>query len=182
MTASPIRRQTMRLAFLAVLGALPLPAAAQSADPAPGFPVFAEMDADGNGAVTAEEWAAFVEARRNATPEDRALRRAQALVARFDTDGDSLLGAAELVAAHARIDGMRGHGGRDGMGRGDDRRGRHDHGGRDGHRMDPAAMRGDMPDPARLFARVDADGDGAISPAEFEDAARMLRRGFGRME
>lgn len=108
---------------------------------------FAAMDADGDGSVTAAELAA-----------GDAARRADRMIERLNSDGDGALSQAELEAREGR--------GRHGRGR-MHRRG-DAHGQMGGHDADRHAA---------MFARVDADGDGAIDAAEWAD---MPHRGRTR--
>ena len=117
---------------------------------------FAAVDADADGKITAEEFAAHraaetaaldtdkdglisaaeLAAHRMRGMEARATAQAEAMVARLDSDGDGKLSAAELAT---------------------------------------------RPMPARMFDRLDADGDGAVSAAEMEAAkARMAEAPRGR--
>ena len=200
MTRSPTPSRTLRLtALAALLGAaafLTVPAFAQdetatSPPTLPGGIAFSAIDTDGDGVISAEEWAAFVEARRAMTPEERRAARtlamAERIVAELDTDGDGLLSAEELAAMpalmRARMDTAR---------PGQMRPGQPYHGrahpmapGRTG--LDrpprPAPDRGAMwggdprrgPDVARIFAMIDTDGDGLISLAELEAAMDRMR-------
>lgn len=119
-----------------------------------GAPRFEEMfkqaDADGDGKVTQEEFAAFRAARfaaadadgdgklspeeMEAAREARRMERVQGMVARLDTDGDGLLSAEELAAG--------------------------------------APERG----PEAMFGMLDADEDGALTMEEIQAG----RPGFGR--
>lgn len=91
---------------------------------------WAALDADGDGSVTREEFAAHAAARA----DDRAGR----MFDRLDADGDGVLGRDALAA---------------GFGRG--------------------------PDAERMIGRFDTDGDGAISEAEFDEARADMRGRFG---
>ena len=151
--------------------ALAAPALAQDADRQGPRMVFAELDADGNGAVTLEEMQAAGSSRFETADTDgngalsreellaqgeaRAERRVDRLLERADADGNGELTQAEMEEARGE---RRGHG-------------RHGNGQRGG--------RG--PNPERLFERMDADNDGSVTQAEFDDAvARMLERGGRR--
>jgi hypothetical protein len=206
MTTTPTTlNRGLRLTGLALLlGAaamLTLPAFAQDEATTtpprlPGGIAFSAVDADGDGTISAEEWAAFVEARQAMTPEERRAARAQTMaeriVAELDGDGDGLLSTQELAGLPALMrDRMAAtrtahpHSGRPGMA-GPARMG-HDRmaPGRTGYdRMgssvpERGAMRGDAarpgPDVARIFARIDTDGDGQISLAELETAMEQMR-------
>lgn len=132
-------------------------------------PSFAELDADGDGKVTAEEFKTFGETRLSAhftkTDADgdgklsteemqagletqRAAReaaRAQAMVERFDTDGDGFVSQEEIAEIQAARD----------------------------------LLRRNAADPgARMIARFDADGDGTLSAEEFARVEDMAGRGF----
>lgn len=146
---------------------------------------FATADANGDGAVSREEWQAYlgdlVQTRRATMLE----ARADALIEAGDANGDAMLDRAELIAGlEARHDAMRAsmserheqrgerraeRGERrseDGAGRRADREGRGQ-----GHSMGRGAgmMSGD--DFAeRSFSRIDANDDGQISAEEFAAA------------
>lgn len=119
---------------------------------------FAQMDADGDGRVTAQEIEAFRTARFAAMDADgdgqvsrqefmdhasaQAAERAGAQFDRFDADGDGLLSRDAIEA-----------------------------------------RRGAGPDAARMIARLDGDGDGAVTLAELEAARdRWLARREGHGE
>jgi len=124
--------------------------------------MFGMLDTDGDGVISAEEWAARAEVMRNAGP----LLRAEAIIERFDADGDGGLNAEELakamtemraaMAERARGDGMRGQ--------------------RGGWRNAGPRAGGEPPAGriAEMFGRIDTDGDGAISPEEFEAGVRAM--------
>ena len=192
-------RTSLSLLALAVVaaGAVAIPLQAQTsadaaADMVPGMQLFDRADADGDGAVTAAEWQAFVEARRAMTPEARRAEQAQIragrMIAMLDTDGDALLSADELAAAPMSGARHEGRGGdRDGM-RGHGRMGS-EHGGRDHNRggrgHDGHGSRGEMfgmnrapagmPDAASIMARIDADSDGMVSLEELTAAMETMR-------
>lgn len=114
--------------------------------------IFDTVDADKDGKITAEEFAAHRKARAASVDanndgklsaeeiaamhmqgaQDRANARAARMIERMDADGDGLLSAAELAS------------GQGGM-------------------------------PAAMFDRLDADGDGAVSKAEAEAAQARMR-------
>jgi Ca2+-binding EF-hand superfamily protein len=102
--------------------------------------VFAELDANGDGSVSAEEFAAgasrFARADANgdglltaaeiaAAGEERAAQRAERMVARLDSNGDGALSEEEIKSRR---------------------------------------------DPARMFERLDANDDGSVSAEEFAEA------------
>lgn len=133
--------------------------------------MFEMLDTDGDGVISPEEWAARTEVMRRAGP----LLRAEAIIERFDTDGDGSLNAEELATAmgelRGRMDGMRGQ-----------RAGRGSNAGM--HSAQRRWMRAGAAMPsdriAEMFARLDTDGDGAISPEEFEAGiAAMAGMGDG---
>jgi len=128
--------------------------------------MFEMLDTDGDGVVSAEEWAARREVMRGAGP----LLRAEAIIERFDADGDGGLNAEELAAALTEMRGEMAQ-----RARGAGKRG-----------QDGAAMRGwRNPGPraggevpashiAEMFDRIDTDGDGTISPEEFKAGFRAM--------
>lgn len=117
-------------------------------------PSFEELDANGDGAISDAEIAAFHDAR----------------FAEFDTDGDGSLSEAELTAmaeAHAAERAAKG------VAR---MIKRHDENG------DGVLSADELPQPdgSRMFARVDADDDGVISAEEFEAAAEKRAERGGK--
>lgn len=111
-------------------------------------PAFGALDTDGNGAITATELRAFGEARL-------AERFAQA-----DANGDGVLTQAEMEAAR---DGRR-------AGRITRVLARLDQNGDDALSLTEMQATGRDRDEGRLFRRLDTDGDGAITEAEFNEA------------
>lgn len=141
---------------------------------------FAEIDADGDGRITLEEWTAFLQARRDAMRAQAVSARVDAL---FDAAGagpDDALSRDDMAAAMATL--------QERAGERRAERGAHGRGWRHGRGHDRGAWRGyhgragstgDWAE--RSFARIDSDGDGAISPQELEAAqerwqARAERR------
>ena len=102
--------------------------------------IFAELDANGDGTLTADEFAAgtdrFARADANgdglltveeieASGQDRAAKRAERMMARFDANKDGALSKDEITSRR---------------------------------------------DPARMFGRLDANDDGAVTAEEFAEA------------
>jgi Ca2+-binding EF-hand superfamily protein len=141
---------------MAALAALSTVSIAEARGPEGARPTFAEIDADGDGALTREELGGFADGRRQMrletvdTDGDGAISRAEALAAgqssvaervermfeRLDADGDGLITAAEREAVRGE--------GRRRMGR----------------------LGG------RAFERLDANGDGQLDAAEWDAAPR----------
>ncbi len=145
----------------AVLGLLipaaqALPAAAQEAPGRAPEMIFAELDVNGDGAVTLDEMqnaqaTRFEQADTNndgvldreellAGANERVERRIDRMIERADTDGDGAVSVEEMAEVR--------------MGR-----------------------RG--PSPERIFERIDADGDGSVTAAEFQEAAEAMRERHG---
>lgn len=116
---------------------------------------FARMDADGDGRVTAEE----AQAARAAARTEFMARRFAAL----DSDGDGMISRAEFEAGHTGRGGF----GRDGHGRGEMAG--------EGFTREQAESHA-----AAMFARMDANGDGYVTPEDRRgrmDGRRGHRRG-----
>lgn len=124
------------------------------------MPDFAELDANGDGKLTVDDFAA---------------RRA-ARMAAIDTDGDGAI-TAEEFAAHAA---------EQASARAAEMFARLDADGDGVLSADAFAMMNRGPGPERMLDRADTDGDGAVSEAEFDAAlermASMSERGFGMGE
>jgi hypothetical protein len=153
----------------AMLLALAAPLAAQDAAATPPRFDFAAADTDADGFLSLEEWRAYLPLMAQ---ERRGARRDMMLehLFTFDADGDGLLSRAEIetaMAAHA-----------DERGAHRMQRARAEHNRWGGERQ--RGMReGSHSD--RMFERIDADGDGRISPAELDAAsARWAERAEGR--
>lgn len=183
--------RTRTLTFAAViLAALPTLALAQTR-PAPVLD-FAAADTDGDGAISRQEWTTYSGSLVQGMRAEGLAMRADALLAAGDSDGDGALNRDELVAALTAQAGQRGE--RMRGPRGDDmaqmrRQGRHTHDGHGGRHGDMrregrgpmgGEMRGDMRGEwgadmgARGFARIDADGNGSLSPEELAQAQEFL--------
>jgi Ca2+-binding EF-hand superfamily protein len=125
---------------------------------------FARMDANGDGKVTLDEMKQAAEARmaekgRDGGLSDRQAERIEAHFKRADANGDGAVTLEEMQAARKM------HGGKDDAAHGGKSEDRH----------------GDR------FARLDTDGDGKISRAEFLAGAdrmfeRLDRNGDGKIE
>lgn len=189
-----IRKMMTASALALVLGALPALAqggghgAGQGAQPALPSAVFDEIDSDGDGRISLEEWAAYLADHRADMRTQRIEARVEAIFEAGDADGDGLLSREELTTALTALRDermaerqswreMRGQ--MRGQMRAEGQRGR---------------MMGRMASPEdraeRMFQRIDSDDDGYISPEElaaaqerWEDrAARFEQRLQRRME
>jgi hypothetical protein len=135
-----------------VLAAVAMPLAARADSHMPHQPpAFTDFDLDGDGFVSEEEFNTTRAARHEAMAKEGRPMKGMASAPAFsdiDADGDGRLSEAELTAAQqAHMKAM--HGG---------------HGGKHkGHRC-PMHHGGRMP----AFEDIDTDGDGCISPAEFD--------------
>jgi Ca2+-binding EF-hand superfamily protein len=140
----------LAIAVLFALALLPFAARAESHmlhQP----PAFSEFDLDGDGVVSEDEFNTFRAARHEAMAREGRPMKGMASAPAFgdiDTDGDGQLTEAELTAAqHAHMKVM------------------HEAHGEMGHDKRCGMHRGKgMP----AFQDVDTDGDGCISPAEFD--------------
>ena len=140
----------LAIAVLFALALLPLAARAESHMPHQP-PAFAEFDRDGNGTVSEDEFNSFRAARHEAMAKEGRPMKGMATAPAFsdiDTDGDGALTEAELTAAQqAHMKAMH-----------------ETHGGKHGGHRCPMQHGGKMP----AFEDIDTDGDGCISPAEFD--------------
>ena len=140
----------LAIAVLFALALLPLAARAESHMPHQP-PAFSEIDQNGDGLVSEDEFNTFRTARHEARAKEGRPMKGMATAPAFadiDTDGDGSLTEAELSAAQqAHMKAM--HEAHGGMGHGKHRCKHHGQG---------------MP----TFEDIDTDGDGCISPAEFD--------------
>lgn len=159
------RMHTTLAVALAALIASPAVASAGARGPAAMLQDldFAQIDADADGAITLPEWRAFATARAEALRADRVARLMEG-----DADGDGLLSPDELAARLGALAEER-------MERPERMERRHARAA-----LGPEGRMG-AGDPerrvVRSFQRIDADGDGRITPAEFDAAkARLAAR------
>jgi Ca2+-binding EF-hand superfamily protein len=172
----PMRHIALPLIMVALAAAEPTAGCPQRGQPDP----FTFFDRDGDGAVTAAEFAPPQRPEHPGMPDEaERTARHQAAFAAADADGDGRLTKDELAVALAKLreavfaridadhDGAisrdeflaiphpgQGAGKGDGQGKGPGQG--QGHGGRHG-----------PPDPAAAFAKADADGDGKLTVAEF---------------
>lgn len=121
---------------------------------------FARRDLDGDGELSAEEL--------QAAAAERQARRVARMIETLDSDGNGTLNIEEMRAAREMRRGHGTHAGQHGAG--------HRKGwgwGKSGEERRAARM-------ARVFDRLDADDDGAISEAEFEEARAHMMKRHGR--
>ena len=193
-----IRMMMAASAMALALGALP--ASAQSGGPgamgALPLAVFEAIDSDGDGRISLEEWAAYLEDHRAEMRNERIADRVEAIFEAGDADGDGLLSREELANAlttlrDERMAERRTWRERRSQMRGEQARQMRGHMRAEGQR---GRMMGYMASPEdraeRMFQRIDSDDDGFISPEElasaqerWEDrAARFEQRLQRRME
>ncbi|MDG1169077.1 MAG: EF-hand domain-containing protein [Sulfitobacter sp.] len=161
-------KQTLKIAFLSSL--IALGGVAVSAKTPEKGAMFAQIDADGDGAVTAQELSAHAAARFAAADADkdgfltaqemlmiRGGKRAEKMLERFDTDGNGQLSAAELDAAVQERGGKRAKRMMERLDANNDGKLALD---------EMTAHR----DPAKMFERLDKDKNGSLSAEEFAKA------------
>ncbi|WP_417587851.1 hypothetical protein [Pararhodobacter oceanensis] len=168
-----------------ILVAIPSLSLAQAQDgrrmAAPQFD-FAAADADASGAISQEEWTAYVTAQMNERRATRLGAMADRLIAAGDADADGQLTRDEVIAGYSGLQDER----REARAaRAEDGDHEHRRGHRHGHRGD-RDQRGrgmERMDPAegmsRAFERMDRNDDGQIDANEF---SRMQERMQERME
>ncbi|MDA7427970.1 EF-hand domain-containing protein [Primorskyibacter aestuariivivens] len=124
---------------------------------------FAKVDANGDGELSADEL--------QAAAAERQARRVARMIETLDSDGNGTLSAEEMEAARDMRGGHGQRAGKDGEG----------HKKRWGWGKSNEERREARIE--RMFDRIDADGDGAISEAEYDEArAHMMKRRGGRYE
>ncbi|MGY6536432.1 MAG: EF-hand domain-containing protein [Pararhodobacter sp.] len=142
---------------------------------------FADIDADGDGRISLEEWMAYLAERRDERREQAILARVDALFDAADADADGVLTRDELAAGMATLHERR-------MAEMTERRAAHGAerraGYREGHRhgsrhrhgahMGRAGAGGEWA--ARSFARIDSNDDGVIVPEELAAAQERWQR------
>lgn len=146
---------------------------------------FAQIDANSDGAITLDEWRSFVTAQMDARRTARIDTRVDALM-EGDTDGDGALSREELsnriaTLGEERRAGM--HEARAERGEGRERghrsemRGHGRHGGGYGGHHAQGRMGAADSDTwiVRSFQRVDRDGDGRVTEAEFTQALAQMQ-------
>ncbi len=187
-----------------MLGSVPALSSTERGAVVPMMPAFdfAVADADGDGAISRDEWTAYV---GDLMQERRASlfdRRAAQMIEAGDRDGDGLLSREELAAAmEARHDAFRGRmaeraeeraatrqerraaraedrAGRSGEGRAERRNERQGRG--QGPRTHRERMMAPEDFAARSFNRIDANDDGVISAEEFAAAQERWAERPGR--
>ncbi|NYS24007.1 hypothetical protein HUK65_03310 [Rhodobacteraceae bacterium 2376] len=159
------------------------------------WPAFEELDAAGDGVISRAEFGEFIESRMAERQENRAARMERARDARLDAMVDHLMqeaedGTLDAEALRAGLESWMA----DQRAQMETRRAARAEGGTRGERAGQMPRRGwhrseGSRDPARanerMFDRIDSDGDGVISPAEYDAAVermaeRAARRGAGR--
>lgn len=171
------------------------PAFAQDARPRmPQLPAFAEIDADGDGAFTLEEWRNFVTTRAETRRAERIEARVTRLFEAADADGDGAITREELAAGFQAMDEARRAQAAERRAERTERagerpsRGAHQRGhwgARPGGHMGPHRGMGRMMAMdegeriVRGFQRMDRDGDGRVTEAEY---TRLVERMQARIE